>query len=154
VLGGRLLTGHRGLAGHIGQYRAGETVEAPWFEQLVSGSAMAREAAALGHPCDAIKLFAAAADGAAWAEQILDRAARRIATAFATVQALLDPDCIVVGGGVGLAPGFIARLQKHLAGLPDLLRPDLREAALGAKAGLLGVADFGERERNKVGEGQ
>ncbi len=148
VLGGRLLTGHRGLAGHLGQFRA-EDVAAPWLEDLASGGALAREAAALGHPGDATRLVAAAADGAGWAEQALDRAARRIAAALASVQALLGPDCIVVGGGVGLAPGLLARLRAHLAGLPDLVRPDLRAAALGARAGLLGVADFGEHEPDK-----
>ncbi len=136
VLGGRLMTGHRGLAGHLGQFRA-DAVDAPWLEHLASGSALAREG-------DVARLFSEAADGSARAEQALDRAAGRIAAALASVQALLDPDCMVIGGGVGLAAGFLARLRAKLAGLPDLLRPDLREAALGARAGLLGVADFGE----------
>ena len=151
VLGGRLLTGHRGLAGHIGQFRA-EAVDAPWLEHLAAGGALTRDAIAAGHAGDGQKLFAAAADGDAWAEHLLSRAARRIAAALASVQALLDPDCIVVGGGVGLAPGFLARLRGELAGLPDPLRPDLREAALGARAGLLGVADFGEHLRANTGD--
>jgi predicted NBD/HSP70 family sugar kinase len=151
VLGGRLLTGHRGLAGHIGQFRA-EAVDAPWLEHLAAGGALTRDAIAAGHAGDGQKLFAAAADGDAWAEHLLSRAARRIAAALASVQALLDPDCIVVGGGVGLAPGFLARLRGELAGLPDPLRPDLRAAALGARAGLLGVADFGEHLRANTGD--
>ena len=150
VLGGRLLIGHRGLAGHIGQFRA-EAADAPWLEHLASGTALAHDAQAQGHAGDVAKTFADAADGAAWAEHLLDRAARRIAAALASLQALLDPDCIVIGGGIGLAPGFIARLSRQLADLPDMLRPDLREAALCAQAGLLGVADFGEHERTKKG---
>jgi predicted NBD/HSP70 family sugar kinase len=153
VLGGRLLTGHRGLAGHLGQFRC-EAVDATWLEDSCAGSALARDAAALGHALDVAKLFAAAADGAGWAEQLLGRAARRIAAALASVQALLDPDCIVIGGGVGLAPGFVARLRGELAGIEERLRPDLREAALGAQAGLLGVADFGEHQRDTMGARQ
>ena len=148
VLGGRLLRGHRGLAGHVGQLRCGEGVEAPWVEDLASGQAIAHDAAMLGHPGDVARVFADAADGAGWAELLLDRSSRRIAGALATLQALLDPDCIVIGGGVGLAPGFLGRLRLHLAVLPELVRPELREAALGAQAGLLGVADFGEHERD------
>jgi N-acetylmannosamine-6-phosphate 2-epimerase/N-acetylmannosamine kinase len=141
VLGGRLLTGHRGIAGHLGQYRSGAAVDTPWLEHLASGSALARDAAAAGHPTDAEGVFAAAASGADWAECLLDGAAARLGAACASLQAILDPDCIVIGGGVGLAPGFLARLRNHLATLPEVVRPDLRAAALGAMAGLLGVAD-------------
>ena len=150
VLGGALQRGHRGLAGHIGQYRGGG-VASPWLEDRASGTALARAAAAQGHPGDAESVFAAAAAGAVWADALLDQAAECVAGAFASLQALLDPDCIIVGGGVGLAAGFIARLRQHAAGLPDLLRPDLRPAALGAQAGLLGVADFAQRDRTKPG---
>ncbi len=151
VLGGRLLTGHRGLAGHLGQWRVGESIEAPWLEHLASGAALARDAAAAGHGGDVAGLFAEANAGAPMADRLIGRAARRLAAALASLQALLDPDCIVIGGGVGLAPGFLARLRRGVDGLPDRLRSDLRPAALGAQAGLLGVADFGEIERNKLG---
>ena len=79
--------------------------------------------------------------GAAWAVSFRDAALGWVAAAFAALQAPLDPDCIVFGGGVGLAPGVTTRLRQQLAGLPDLLCPDLRAAALGAQAGLPGVAD-------------
>lgn len=136
VLGGRLLTGHRGLAGHLGQYRSGKSVTSPWLEQVASGSALARDTVA---------------EGAASAERLTEQAAGRIAAALVSVQALLDPDCIVIGGGLGLAPGFLERLRRHMAGLPDLSCPDLREAALGPQAGLLGVADFGDHAPTQAG---
>lgn len=141
VLGGRLVTGHRGVAGHLGQYRGGAGVDGPWLEHLASGGALARAAALAGHPTDAAGVFAAAAAGADWAERLLDEAAGRLGSACASLQALLDPDCIVIGGGVGLAPGFLARLRNHVAALPEVVRPDLRAAALGELAGILGVAD-------------
>lgn len=152
VLDGRLRTGHRGLAGHVGQYRGGETVATPIVEDCASGTAIAAGAAALGHKMDAAGVFAAAADGESWAETLLERLSGRLAAALATLQSLLDPDCIVIGGGVGLAPGYVDRLRRHLAGLSDLLRPELRTAALGAQAGLLGAADYSVREPNKAGE--
>jgi predicted NBD/HSP70 family sugar kinase len=152
VLGGRLLTGHRGIAGHLGQYRSGAGVDTPWLEHLASGGALARAAAAAGHPTDAEGVFAAAALGTDWAERLLDDAAARLGAACASVQALLDPDCIVIGGGVGLAPGFLARLRNHVATVPEVVRPDLRAAALGAMAGLLGVADAATRPEISEGE--
>jgi predicted NBD/HSP70 family sugar kinase len=151
VLGGRLLTGHRGLAGHLGQWRCAGGVDSPWLEHLASGTALAREAAMSGDAVDVAGLFAEAAAGSERAAHVIDRAARRLAAALVSVQALLDPDCIVIGGGVGLAPGLLARLRDCVSGLPEPLRPDLRGAALGAEAGLLGVADFAQSERNKTG---
>ena len=53
VLGGRLLTGHRGLAGHLGQFRA-EDVAAPWLENLASGAALSDAVAGIHEASDDI----------------------------------------------------------------------------------------------------
>jgi predicted NBD/HSP70 family sugar kinase len=53
---------------------------------------------------------------------------------------LIDPPRIVIGGGVGLAPGFLDRIRAALSPLPAALRPELRTAELGGAAGIIGIA--------------
>jgi hypothetical protein len=48
----------------------------------------------------------------------------------------------VIGGGLGLAAGYLDRIRRRLASVDERMRPELRPAALGANAGLLGVADL------------
>ena len=141
VADGRLLTGRRGLAGHLGQLRCGTGPAAATLEAVASGSALGRDAVRFG-AADAEQVFAAAEAGALWATALLDRAAAALAGAFASLQALIDPDRIVLGGGVGLAPGLADRVRRHLNGLPDVLRPEVVTASLGAEAGLIGAADY------------
>ena len=64
---------------------------------------------------------------------------------------LVDPDCFVIGGGVGLAPGYLDRVREHLSVLPDEVRPELRPAALGAYAGLIGVTDYSQSQPLQTG---
>lgn len=136
---GRLLVGGRGVAGHVGRFRLGPTLDAATLEDVASGGALGRAA---GVPAELV--FAAAADGAGWAVSLLDRAADALASGLASLQAIFDPDRIVLGGGVGLAPGFADRLRHRLSILPVSLRPTLVVAALGIEAGLIGVADYAE----------
>ena len=55
---------------------------------------------------------------------------------------MLDPDVIVMGGSVGLAPGFIERVEAAAKREPDLARPALVRAMLGHDAGLVGAAEL------------
>ena len=50
-----------------------------------------------------------------------------------------------MGGGIGLAPGFIERVRVALPDLGSRLRPELVPAQLGVRAGLIGVADLSNR---------
>ena len=149
VAEGRLLTGRGGLAGHAGQMRGFEG-DLP-IEDRVSGRWLAAEARAAGHETDARGVFAAAERGEAWAGALREKLVRRAAGLCADLQMLLDPQVIVVGGGIGLAPGLVERLQAALADLPDHRRPELVRSALGDSAGVVGIAaladaDLGTRE--------
>ncbi len=141
VTGGCLLIGRRGLAGHLGQMRCGVDPAAATLEAVASGRALGCEGRRFG-VADAEQVFAAAQAAAPWATALLDRAAAALAGAFASLQALIDPDRIVLGGGVGLAPGLADRVRRELNGLPDALRPEVVTASLGAEAGLIGAADY------------
>lgn len=139
VVDGRLVEGRTGLAGHIGI----TPIETPdgvrRLEDVASGAALARMAEGRG---GAGGVTAAALGGEPWATALLDRAIAPLALALRRLHLELDPDCIVIGGGLGLAPGYLDRLEGVLAPLPALMRPRICAAALGADAGLIGIADL------------
>ena len=136
VVNGRPLLG---LAGHFGLLHA--SAEGP-LEDTISGHWIAATARAYGHDVSAVGVFAAANVGEGWATAIVDLSAQRVAHLCADIQLTLDPRRIVIGGGIGLAPGFLARIETHLAGIATRLRPRLAAAKLGANAGMIGVADL------------
>lgn len=140
VLRGRLLLGRSGLAGHFGQSRDG--ADGAKLEDLTGGQAMAAAASAAGYDVDAAGVFRAAEQGAAWAGSLLDASASRLAALAANIQMTLDPTIIVIGGGVGLGIGYLGRVRQALAGIDERYRPDVRPAMLGARAGIVGVADL------------
>lgn len=151
VVAGRLLQGSSGLAGHVGQI----PVPAPGghycrLEDLASGFAIAAAAQAAGRAADAKSVFSAMEAGENWAEHIVAEAVNHLALALPGLQALLDPQVIVIGGGVGLADGFLPRLEEALSRFPSALRPSLASAHLGTDAGLLGAADLLNRQMSEI----
>ena len=145
VLDGRLVTGRGGLAGSAGNMRTRHGDKLVRVEEIASGLAMARAAEALGHEADAKAVFAAAAKGESWAHNIIDRSLEAIADLLYNIQLLIDPPLVIIGGGVGLAPGFLEQLKSRLADKPASQRPELRPAALGKFAGVIGAADLARR---------
>lgn len=145
VLGGRLLSGRNGLAGHIGQVLADPFEGSRRLEDIASGSALARLAAPQ-------ELFAAAARGEAQASKQIQHLAIPLLRAMRSLQLLIDPDCFVIGGGIGLADGFLDRLQGMAQEIQPDYRPEIRAAALGAEAGLIGIADLCKTQRTSASE--
>lgn len=137
VLNGQLAVGASGFAGNFGQTRADDGT---LLENSASGLWIGAQAAQAGHGTTAPEVFAAAAKGAPWAETILSDSSRRVARLCANIQLTFDPHLIVIGGGVGLAPGYLDRLTQHLADTQNRFRPTLARAVLGADAGILGIA--------------
>lgn len=143
-IGGGVVANDRlllGLAGHFGQFHSETPTSAP-FESMAGGRWIAEEARAEGHEIDARGVFEAAAHNESWAEAICALSARRIATACANIQLALAPDRIVIGGSIGLATGFIARLERAVSDLPLRQQPVLIAAQLGAQAGIVGIAQL------------
>jgi N-acetylmannosamine-6-phosphate 2-epimerase / N-acetylmannosamine kinase len=147
VLGGRLLAG---LAGHFGLFRVQDFEDASTpdsaVEDHISGNWIAGKAAAHQQGATAREVFAAAEAGVAWAEEIVALSARRAALLCRNVQFALDPPRIVIGGGIGLAPGYLARIEDCLREVPPRLRPRLVSARLGASAGVVGIADLANNQ--------
>jgi N-acetylmannosamine-6-phosphate 2-epimerase/N-acetylmannosamine kinase len=140
VVNGRLL---RGLAGHFGLWRSPSQGAGP-LEDQVSGRWLAAQARAAGVDTDARGVFAAAAAGEPWARAAVAASATRVAHLCADVQLAFDPRRIVIGGGIGLAQGFLERVAEELSHLPPRLRPSLAPARLGPHAGLVGIADLAQ----------
>jgi N-acetylmannosamine-6-phosphate 2-epimerase/N-acetylmannosamine kinase len=139
VLGGRPLLG---LAGHFGLLRSPSADRVSPFENEVSGRWIAAEALRVGHAVDAQGVFAAAMEGAPWAIAIVTASAAKVALLCQDLQLAFDPRRIVVGGGIGLAPGYLDRVRDLLPASRPRLRPTVVSAKLGIHAGLIGVADL------------
>lgn len=141
VLNGRLLGG---LAGHFGQFRTAGADGT--LEDGVSGRFIADAAQTHLPGASARDVFSAANEGADWAERIVETSARRAATLLRNIHLAIDPPCIVIGGGIGLAPGYLDRLRALLSPLPPRLTPRLLPAALADKAGVIGIAALARNE--------
>lgn len=126
---GRVLQGANGLAGEWGHnplpWGDDETPPAPrhacycgrsgCIETLLSGPALARDHARLNATAalTGAEVAAAAAAGDAAAAATLERHAHRLARALAGVINLLDPDVIVLGGGLSQLAGLPGRVMRH-----------------------------------------
>ena len=149
VLDGRLQIGRHGLAGHIGHMVGDPTGPAcgcgriGCIERIASGTAIGQRASLeLGRAMSAPEVFAAAAAGDDRCNFIIDHAARALARIIGDLTASLDLDRVVVGGGVGMADGFLDRLRTASERQPEIYRRPLVAAALKADAGLIGVAEL------------
>jgi N-acetylmannosamine-6-phosphate 2-epimerase/N-acetylmannosamine kinase len=111
------------------------------LERVASGTALARLAVEAGFPgWGAREVIAAAEDGAAWASKLVIGAADAMARALADVKVLVDPEVVVLGGGVGLNGGFRRAVKAAVGRLDARVRSEVVAAQLGAAAGLIGCA--------------
>jgi glucokinase len=146
VCGGKVISGSHGAAGEIGYNlrsrsdagRAGE--QRVMLEDMVSGLALARRAAAAGLDLTAAEVFAAARTDQALDDMITDFVAE---LAFHVVNAaiLINPARIAVGGGmVGswdrIEPGLTEALRRVVPFPPELVLAHFPQVAplLGAIA--------------------
>lgn len=147
ILGEQLQVGRRGLAGHIGHVVVDPVGPAcgcgrrGCVERLASGTAIGElGSAALGRPLAAPDVFAAANRGEPAAVAIVSGAASGLAALFADLAATVDVELVVLGGGVGLADGFLALVSAAMESQPAIYRRPVVQAELGADAGLFGAA--------------
>jgi fructokinase len=86
------------------------------IEMWLSGPGIAADhKAATGDDLNAVAIAKAAEDGDAAAKATLDRHRHRLARALAGVINILDPDVVVIGGGVSLLAGLYEPLPALLA---------------------------------------
>jgi glucokinase len=113
-----------------------------WLERHASGVALDAAAQAAGFP-GGPALIAAARTGDLKAQNALYQPMRRLGAALAGAVALLDPEIVVIAGGVAAEMDFLAPLIGEA--LDRQLPPHLRHIAIragefGPRAGLIGAA--------------
>ncbi len=143
VLDGRLHRGVHGVAGEIAfmpisEGRGtdeGDARRRGALEASASASAVVRAArrAGMRGPVSARRVFTAAARGDESAAAVVAQEARLVAKAICSVITVVDPELVVLGGGIGQAPGFAAAVTAELRQLAPVL-PEVRVSALGTDA--------------------
>ncbi len=174
VLDGEVYRGANGVGAEIGHMRVVPNGilcgcgKHGCFEQYASGSALVREARALalsgaqigqgmlqraGGELTRITgplITEAAQHGDAGATQQLAELGRWLGEGIASLTEILDPEVVVVGGGVSEAGDLLlgparAAFAGQLVGRGFRPIPEVRKATLGNRAGLIGAADLSRR---------
>jgi predicted NBD/HSP70 family sugar kinase len=141
ILDGELHRGAHGAAGEIaflpladGELNPRDARRRGALEAAASSAAVVRAARRAGAGLQSARsVFAAAADGDELAQEIVTHEAAIVARALAAIVAVVDPELIVLGGGIGRAPGFADEVRARLAELSPLV-PEVRPSALGEDA--------------------
>lgn len=152
IVDGEVRRGHRGAAGEIGYLPIGADPLSPRsrargaFEEAVGAAAIVQrlrlrlpnEATTLTDAAGVPDIFDAAATGDPLAVDVVDETARVLALGIAAVIATVDPERIILGGGIGSNPVLLPPLRNHLAQLTTRDVP-LDVSALGMAAALRGA---------------
>jgi len=141
VLDGELHRGAHGAAGEIaflpladGGLDPSDVRRRGALESAASSAAVVRAARRAGtRRRSARSVFAAAAAGDERAREIVSHEAAIVARALGAIVAVVDPELIVLGGGIGRAPGFAEDVRTRLAELSPIV-PEVRPSALGEDA--------------------
>jgi predicted NBD/HSP70 family sugar kinase len=143
VIDGKLHRGAHGVAGEIAflpladdqEVDRGEARRRGVLEAVAAASAVVRQArrAGMRGPVSARRVFEASARGDARASAVVAEEARLVACAICCVIAVADPQLIVLGGGIGQAPGFAEAVTRSLRAVAPVL-PEVKVSALGTDA--------------------
>ena len=149
IVGGEVVPGTHGAAGEIGYFlrAVGEPGYAEGrapLEEYTSGSGLAaRGSELLGEPVAAADLFERRGEPAVAA--LLDDAAATVGTAVANLATFLDPERVVVGGG--MATAFLPALRAAIAGAVPF-PPPVQAARFIDDAALIGAVALAVRTAN------
>jgi predicted NBD/HSP70 family sugar kinase len=143
VVGGQLLRGAHGVAGEIAylplsggtgadehEARRRGTLEAA---ASAGGIVRAARRGGMRGPVSARRVFAAASRGDERAMAVVADEARLVAQAICAVITVVDPELIVLGGGIGRAPGFAEAVARELERITPVM-PAIGVSALGTDA--------------------
>jgi len=143
VIDGKLHRGAHGAAGEIAylplaaddEIDRTEAGRRGRLEAAASSSAMVRAArrAGLSGPVSARWVAEAAGRGDERAAAVMAREVQLVADAVGCVISVADPELVVLGGGIGRAPGFAEAVAAALADVTRVM-PEVRVSVLGADA--------------------
>lgn len=146
IADGHLLRGTRGGGGEVAYLPiGGDPFDTRGFrlgtlENAVGSVAIAERYAGLANtPGITVRdIFARLAHGDSAAAATLEETARIIAAAIAAVIAVLDPELVVLGGGIGARLEMVELVRSHLPRCTPF-PPRLEASALGNRATLIGA---------------
>jgi predicted NBD/HSP70 family sugar kinase len=143
VIGGQLVRGAHGVAGEIAFMPLTDGADADSrdvrklgpLEAAAAASGIVRAArhGGMRGPVSARRVFQAAAAGDELAAAVVAEEARLIAKTICVIITVVDPDLIVLGGGIGRAPGFAEAVTGELERIAPVM-PVIRVSALGTDA--------------------
>lgn len=148
VIDGKVYRGAGGAAGEIGYLPLGEpaglgssSALRGWFEECVGATAVVERARSLGMrpPLSPRSVFSAARRGDQLALKVVMEEARQIALAIAAVSPVLDPQLVILGGGIaGNGDLLLEPIERELRTLSPF-HPQLAASDLGDEAVLAGA---------------
>ncbi len=143
VIDGKLHRGVHGVAGEIafmpisGGHGAdpGDARRRGTLEAAGSATAVVRAArrAGMRGSVSARRVFEAAKAGDERATAVVAEEAELIGRAVCAIITVIDPELVVLGGGIGQAPGFAEAVAAELGRLSPV-QPEVRVSALGTEA--------------------
>jgi predicted NBD/HSP70 family sugar kinase len=144
---GRIVRGFHGGAASFGwaciDMNDGGHERLGWLERNASGRALDAIGQAMPRAGDGASVIAAARAGDAASVAAIETVAARLGTALSGAVALLDPEVVLLAGGLAdaadiLTPPLLAALTRQLP--PHLRRIRLTPGKFGPRAGLVGAA--------------
>jgi predicted NBD/HSP70 family sugar kinase len=156
MIDGKLYRGSQGAAGEISYLPVGEgdpVLDEPnahrrgMFESVAAADGIVALARRLGmeHASTAKEVLDAAREGDLTAQRVVTAEVDHVAHAIASVSAVLDPELVVLGGGIGAQAGdlLVGPIIHRLRNLVALRPPRIEVSTLGTDAVLLGALAVG-----------
>ena len=142
----RIVGGSRGAAGEIATLPVGgdpydsRNFRSGALETAVGSAAIRNRYEALGgeRGLDVRDIVDRIGRGDQQAAAVIDEVARSVGAAILAVTAVVDPECVVLGGSVGARPELLERVRKAVSGCMPT-PPPIKISQLGNRAGLLGT---------------
>jgi predicted NBD/HSP70 family sugar kinase len=142
---GRLVRGAHGGAGEVaflplnpGYRRLGAASPDEAGGLMLLRQAQARPGWHGAAPTSVEELFSRATDGEQPAIEMVEEEIQRIATIAASICAIVDPEAVILTGGVGANSTLVARARELISELAPF-PPDVIRSALGERASLVGA---------------
>jgi predicted NBD/HSP70 family sugar kinase len=156
IIGGELVRGAHGAAGEIGylplssdpfdeRHRLHGGLEDEIGAAGIVAALARRRGAGATTPRSAQEVFALAAAGDADARRVIDDVARHLGSAIASVIAVIDPELIVLGGGIGSNRALLDPVRATVAELVSL-PARIETSTLAEHAALHGAVALALRE--------
>lgn len=149
VVGGELYRGSSGAAGEVGYLPLAETDphdpanrRRGSLESAIGADAVVRAARAAGMRgagLSAARVFEAARGGSVRARRVVEALGERIGLALAAIVPVLDPELVIMGGGIGRNGDLLLDpIRREVAALSPI-RPRIEVSQLGIDAELMGA---------------